>query len=251
VTVSVSLPNPSSRLVRAAAAERAAVTRHRARLIEQREDLIRQLRGMDDALAAVDERLAVLGQLAEAPDRAVRAVSSRHATSRIDERDADAPRHIPASRDNLRGPAIREVAVQVLLAEPSLIEAIHYRRWYELVTDAGYAVVGKDPLAVFLTQVTRSPLVRKAAQPGVYEIDRQAPLRIRQRLEKLQLELREVTLDAASPTDLAAVRARRHELDVAISQLERALEEAVRVLDATPDRSSSLSPTAYAITRSA
>jgi hypothetical protein len=101
------------------------------------------------------------------------------------------------------------------------------------VSDAGYAVVGKDPLAVFLTQVTRSPLVRKATQPGVYEIDRNAPLRIRQRLDKLQLELREVTLDSQTP---AAVRARRHELDVAISQLERALEEASRVLSATPPR---------------
>lgn len=91
-------------------------------------------------------------------------------------------------------------------------------------------------MAVFLTQVTRSPLVRKATQPGVYEIDRNAPLRIRQRLDKLQLELREVTLDSQTPTDLAAVRARRHELDVAISQLERALEEASRVLSATPPR---------------
>jgi hypothetical protein len=228
--VSVSLPNPSSRLVRAAAAEHAAVTRHRARLIEQREDLIRQLRGVDDALAAADERLVVLGQLAGTPDQRATAVPSRDEASRIGERDADAPRIIAASRENLRGPAIREVAVQVLLAEPSLIEAIHYRRWYELVTEAGYAIIGKDPLAVFLTQVTRSPLVRKAAQPGVYEIDRRAPLRIRQRLEKLQLELREATLDSSSPADLAAVRARRHELDIAISQLERALEEAMRVL---------------------
>ena len=151
-------------------------------------------------------------------------------------RDADSPGTASASRGKLRGPAIREVAVEVLLAEPSQIEAIHYRRWYELVTDAGYAVVGKDPLAVFLTQLTRSPLVRKATQPGVYEIDRQASLRIRQRLEKLQLELREVTLDSQTPTDLAAIRARRHELDVAISQQERALEEASRVLSATPPR---------------
>ena len=80
-----------------------------------------------------------------------------------------------------------------------------------------------------LTQVTRSPVVRKSSEPGVYEVDRQAPLRIRQRLERLQAKLREVTLSQA-PVDLATVRARRHELDLAISQQERALEEALRVL---------------------
>lgn len=231
----MSLPNPSSRLVRAAAAEQTAVIRHRLRLIEQRDELIRELRRVDDALAAAEERLGVLGQLAGTLDEVGGAGSIRDETSRIGEqRDAEASRTISPSRENLRGPAIREVAVQVLLAEPSQIEAIHYRRWYELVTHAGYAVVGKDPLAVFLTQVTRSPLVRKATQPGVYEIDRQAPLRIRQRLERLQRELREVTLDAQSPTDLATVRARRHELDVAISQQERALEETSRVLSTSP-----------------
>ena len=235
--MSISLPNPSSRLVRAAAAERTALIRHRARLSDQRDELIRELRRADDALAAADNRLLVLGQLAGIPDQAGTADSSCGETSRtphISERDADALETISVGRESLRGPAIREVAVQVLLAEPSQIEAIHYRRWYELVTDAGHAVVGKDPLAVFLTQLTRSPLVRKATQPGVYEIDRQAPLRLRQRLERLQLELREVTLDSQSPTDLAAIRARRHDLDVAISQQERALEEASRVLSASP-----------------
>lgn len=237
----ISLPNPSSRLVRAAAAEQSAVTRHRARLIEQREELTRQLQRVDDALAAADERLMVLAQLAGASDRAGRA--SWGETTRASPRDTDASGSRCAHRENLRGPAIREIAVQVLLAEPSRIEAIHYRRWYELVTAAGYAVVGKDPLAVFLTQLTRSPVVRKASEPGVYEIDRQAPARIRPRLEKLQLELREPALDSQSPTDLAAVRARRHELDVAISKLERALEEASRVLHTSPPRHRQPAPT--------
>jgi hypothetical protein len=73
-------------------------------------------------------------------------------------------------------------------------------------------------------------VVRKAAEPGIYELDRQAPLRIRQRLERLQSELREVTVAPNGPIELATVRARRHELDLAISQQERALEEATRVL---------------------
>jgi hypothetical protein len=145
------------------------------------------------------------------------------------------------NRTVLRGPAIREAAVRVLIAQPGPIEALHYRRWYELLVEAGYHIAGKDPLAVFLTQLSRSPLVRKASAPGVYEVDRQAPLRIRQRLDRLQAELREVTvgspgqLATASPIELGAVRARRHELDLAISQQERALEEALRVLRAERD----------------
>ncbi len=92
-------------------------------------------------------------------------------------------------------------------------------------------MAGKDPLAVFLTQLSRSPLVRKTSAPGVYELDRQATLRIRERLERLASELREVTVTTPGPIELGAVRARRHELDLAISQQERALEEALRVLD--------------------
>jgi hypothetical protein len=137
-------------------------------------------------------------------------------------------------RTVLRGPAIREAAVRVLIAQPGSIDALHYRRWYELLVEAGCRVAGKDPLAVFLTQLNRSPLVRKASAPGVYEVDRQAPIRIRQRLDRLQAELREVTLgtpgQTANPIELGTVRARRHELDLAISQQERALEEALRVL---------------------
>jgi hypothetical protein len=66
-----------------------------------------------------------------------------------------------------------------------------------------------------------------------------------ERLERLQLELREVTLDPHSPTDLTAIRARRHELDVAISQQERALEEASRVLGASRVREVAALPRVY------
>jgi hypothetical protein len=134
-------------------------------------------------------------------------------------------------RHILSGPAIRETAVQVLLRQPEYIEALHYRRWYELLRQAGYAVAGKDPLAVFLTQITRSPVIRKSTESGVYELDRQAPLRLRQRLERLNAELREVRTGVThDPSELETTRARRHELNVSISQIERALEEALRVL---------------------
>jgi hypothetical protein len=227
--MSVSLPDPSRRLLRAAAAEHADLTRHRERLTRERDSAFAELQRLDEAVAAIDRRLAVLGQLTGAH-------GGGDAARNIDEPGAGGsgsaaphPSGPDEIREILRGPAVREVAVQVLIAQTEQIEALHYRRWYELVQAAGYAVAGKDPLAVFLTQVTRSPVVRKSSEPGVYEVDRQTPLRIRQRLERLQAELREVALSQA-PIDLATVRARRHELDLAISRQERALEEALRVL---------------------
>jgi hypothetical protein len=234
--MSLSLPDPSSRLVRAAAAEQADLRRHRERLTRERDRLVVELRQLDDALAVLDGRLAMLAPLIEAPrstpahgellDLATPETLGPEAPGP----EATAAERLEDAREVLRGPAIREVAVQVLIAQPEHIEALHYRRWYELLQEAGYSVVGKDPLAVFLTQVSRSPVVRKATKPGVYEVDRQVPLRIRQRLERLQTELREVTVAPQASVELAGVRARRHELDLAIGQQERALEEAIRVL---------------------
>jgi hypothetical protein len=229
--MTLSLPHPSSRLLRAAAAEQSDLARHRDRLAGNRDVLLAQLRELDEALAATDARLEALARLVEpaGPGRmqsdAFDAMSQSSAAP-----PARVPTHDQDDRPALRGPAIREVAVRVLIGQPDHIDALHYRRWYELLDAAGYRVAGKDPLAVFLTQLSRSPVVRKATQPGVYEVDRQAPTRIRDRLERLQAELREVTLASHGPIELATVRARRHELDLAISQQERALEEAARVL---------------------
>jgi hypothetical protein len=227
--MTVSLPNPSSRLLRAAMAEQADLVRHRGRLAADRERLLDQLRQIDDALAATDRRLEVLAELSGQPEPSG---SNEHASTSLPDGAAAAPGagHDAEAREVLRGPSIRETAVRLLLAQPKPLDALHYRRWYELLAQAGFAVAGKDPVAVFLTQLGRSPLVRKSATPGVYEVDRQAPLRIRHRLERLQAELREVTVAARGPIELATVRARRHELDLAISQQERALEEALRVL---------------------
>ena len=230
--MTVSIPNPSSRLLRAAVAEQADLVRHRERLTRERARLLSELRLLDEAMAATDRRLDVLAELAGRPPES--GPASNPAFQPTDAaRAPDAAQAPDATSDAtrmLRGPAIREAAVRVLLAQPEPIDALHYRRWYELLVEAGFKVAGKDPVAVFLTQLSRSPLVRKTSAPGVYEVDREAPLRIRDRLERLQAELREVTGASAGPVELGAVRARRHELDVAISQQERALEEAVRVL---------------------
>jgi hypothetical protein len=229
--MTVSVPTPSSRLLRAAVAEQTDLLRYRERLTRERARRVNELRQLDDALTATDRRLEVLAELAGAPPESDPAsISACTANATAGARD-DTSDETPV----LRGPAIRELAVRVLLDQPEAIDALHYRRWYEILVQAGFRIAGKDPVAVFLTQLSRSPLVRKTSSPGVYEVDRQAPLRIRNRLERLQAELREVTVTAPGPVALGTVRARRHELDLAISQQERALEEALRVLDGKRD----------------
>src|SRR6185312_16269925 len=195
--MSVSLPNPSSRLLRAAVAERADLVRHRERLTGERARLLGELRELDAALGAVDRRLEVLAELAGPPPEAATPEGATPEGATPDTppviRTAGQDASPEENTTVLRGPAIREAALRVLIAQPRPIEALHYRQWYELLAEAGFRVAGKDPLAVFLTQLSRSPLVRKASAPGVYEVDRQAPLRIRQRLDRLQAELRDVT----------------------------------------------------------
>lgn len=211
-------PRPSTRLLRAAAAERAELEKHRERVLRERDSLRAELERIEDTLAEVEDRRRLLDRLAP---------SDQTATS--DAVGGQDPRHGEAARQ-LRGPAIRETAVG-LLAENPQTDAMHYREWFGLLMSAGYEVAGKDPLAVFLTQVSRSPAVRKGTQAGVYELDRRAPQRLRAQLERLQVEMRELTTAPSPNTDLSAIRARRSQLTSEISQIERALEEITRVLD--------------------
>src|SRR4051812_50220256 len=60
-------PTPSARLVRAAAAERADVARHRERLLGARERLRAELAGIEAALRELDERDTLLDRLAGPP----------------------------------------------------------------------------------------------------------------------------------------------------------------------------------------
>ncbi len=222
---------PSTRLLRAAAAECADIARQRERLHARRETLAAQLDEIDASLAALDERESLLDRLA--PERPSTGAANGaepgqpHPRKRLaaEARDDMATN---GDRTALRGPAIREVAVSLLAARGGA-DALHYRAWFDLLTDAGYQVAGKDPLAVFLTQLSRSPLIRKSTQAGVYEIDRDAPHRLTRKLSSLQTKLRETT-NAPSTPNLGEIRAQREELVNAIRHVERALEEAERVL---------------------
>src|SRR4051795_7349787 len=90
-------PQPSTRLVRAVAAERAELERHRARLATEAEELRAALARIEHGLVEIDERRGLLDRLAP---------------MRLDEADTDTGES--ADTKVLRGPDIREVAVRLL-----------------------------------------------------------------------------------------------------------------------------------------
>jgi hypothetical protein len=185
----------SARLTRAVAAERADLERERTRLLREGSELRAALAQIELALAEIDERRALLDRLAppKAPSQPE-----------------------PTATTALSGPAIREVAVAALVKAGGT--AMHYRDWYDLVTSDGHEIAGKDPLAVFLTQLSRSPAIRKGTSPGVYELDYEAPQRFQAELDALRTELRS--------TELTAVA----DLTTRIGRAERALREAEKLL---------------------
>ena len=249
-------PTPSARLLRAAAAERADLARHRERLLGARDRLRAELAGVEAALRDLDERDALLDRLAAPaaaagvvePDASPEAAAGADPANEAAPAPADAApvaladrlgggRRAAASGDAgghdvtvLRGPAIRRAAVEVLRALPERPQALHYRAWFDAVRAAGFDVAGKDPLAVFLTQLSRSPVVRRGTQSGVYELDPDAPRRLRGRLDALHADLRNLTAAPSATTDLTAIRARRAALTTQITHVEKALEEAEAVL---------------------
>jgi hypothetical protein len=94
----------------------------------------------------------------------------------LDEMLGRAPQlRIDLQTETLQGQQLREAAIQILVARIGTRTPIHYRDWYHLFTESGCVAAGKNPLATFLTQITRSPLVHRVdGQSGVYEIDPRA-----------------------------------------------------------------------------
>ncbi len=221
---------PSTRLLRAADAEREGIERQRARLAEQHTRLAAELAGVEASLATLAERETLLGRLVA--EQAEPGMEQRSAGLQGNDSGAIGSGGASAGRrEVLRGPEIRETAVAVL-AGSAQSGAIHYRAWYEMILAAGYDVAGKDPLAVFLTQISRSPVVKRSTQAGVYTLDLDAPARLRRELAQLESGLREVT--SGGTTDLSEIRARREHVLSEIRKTERALAEAERVLSSTP-----------------
>jgi hypothetical protein len=59
----------------------------------------------------------------------------------------------------LRGQRLRDVAVEILAEHFDPGSTVHYREWYELVRRENITVAGRDPLATFLAQISRSDAV--------------------------------------------------------------------------------------------
>lgn len=196
-----------------------------------------ELRRVDRAIAKVEARqraasaqLAALNAEREDLDRE-REGLVHFAGGRASE---PRPKASPDGVTALQGAAIRETAVRVLADDADNAAGIHYRDWYALLTAAGFEVIGADPLASFLTQVSRSPVVRRSTEPGVYSLDFAFVRHAHERHAALSARLaaQEHVGAEASVTEIVEARGVREALTKEMRDVSRQLEEAMRSLPA-------------------
>jgi len=73
--------------------------------------------------------------------------------------------------EQLRGERLREVALEVLHRLSACGDPVHYRAWFDALAESGYQVSGRDPLATFLTQITRIDEVESVGRrSGLYRL---------------------------------------------------------------------------------
>ena len=199
-----------------------------ARLVEREQGLIAELADVQTARSELEHQRDVLSQFTLGAE-----------TTSMAGPDVHRLRALPATQDPppedvtiLRGARIRETAVRILAARGRPDSPVHYRDWHELFVAQGFAAAGKDPLATFLTQIGRSPVVKRSTAAGMYSLDVEFPRRVRDRLGALTRELKQApqpTPDAAVE-DIASARRRRTRIAAEIQDMERKLDEAVRSL---------------------
>jgi hypothetical protein len=219
---------PSRRMQSAAAAERERVERELLRLRKREDGLAHELSVIREAQSALQDELVVLQRLSSGPPTdEIRAADERRRLRVI----TDASRVVDGREVVLRGAQIRETAVRVL-ASSAASQAVHYRTWFELLRREGFAPAGKDPLATFLTQIGRSPVVQRSTAPGMYSLDLRAPERIHTNLEQLRAELGDVGETPAGSTldEITRIREHRARLNSEIAAAEQMLAEALRSL---------------------
>lgn len=204
----------SQRFQKAARAERNRLERKRSQIYERRVGLQARVDQLDQELEAVDQEITRLEDFAgSSPVIEIRETKMMGGAA------------------VLTGAAIREIAVPLLIQKHPE-GPIHYRDWYALLTGEGYAVAGKRPDAVFLNQVSRSPLVRATTKSGYYALHLEASDDLRDKLGVQQAELasvlQHVPMDSSS---LEAHRESQRELSIEISRTERELDEAVKAIE--------------------
>lgn len=218
-----SAPGASNRLSAAAAAERERLIREMSRVEGRAADAAAKLQRVVDEREALRERLALLERLAPPP-----------AQEELELEQDDGAVPAPAPNGYLRGARIRTVAVHLLAASDRADAPIHYADWFAMLERAGFGVAGKDPVAAFLTQLTRSPVVEKAEGPGQYRLHIRAPRELQRRLRHLQAELGRLHSGQQTLESIASERERRSVLTTELARTERALEEAIGALGIDP-----------------
>lgn len=189
---------------------------------------------LQEELADARARLAVLA-------RARRQLEQRVRDARVAEATAKQGLEVLESvaRETLGGAAPGELRLaggqlRAQLARSALRrdpgEPAHWRRWLAWLREDGYDAAGKSPEATFLTQLTRSPLVRRANREAVYVLDVALVRALRERLRALDERLRHLP----PPDQLALLddgaRITRRQVQLEIDRIERGLREACGVL---------------------
>lgn len=212
------MPKPaaktSQRFSRAARAERDRLARKQAQLKARRQSMQEKVNELDSELEAVSDQIRLIEAVAEpSAEHAQVAEISRHSGESV----------------LLTGAAIRDHAVPLLLKDRGG-NPVHYREWLELLEQQGYQVAGKRPDAVFLNQVTRSPVVRATTQSGYYVLDLDAVEKLRRAVAELVSELAQLSEKPPTGFEFEQRRERQRELSRDISKAERMLEEATEAL---------------------
>lgn len=211
---------PSRALRRAARSDLDRLDRAAEKLRRRHGTLRSELERIQSEIRAIEQRRRKVSELADesAPE------SSAHADS--DEN----------GRKQLRGAQLREFAATRLHQEVGAGRPIHYRKWFDLVAASGIELSGKDPVATFLTNATRSPVVRRGGSPGNYMIAPGQLDDLRAALSERQAELRDllgvIERQGVADEELQAHRAR---LLSEIRRLEALIAEGERSLTAKTD----------------
>jgi len=230
---------PSRRLQSAALADRRRLEREQQR-VDHRVALLKdQLAELEAVQADLAERRKMLDLLARDTAEAFVELHAERVgagaetgAKRDNQGRGETPLHGTPESKMLRGSGIREAAVRVLAQSERAHDALHYREWYRLFVDAGFSIVGKDAEASFLTQLSRSPVVRRSTQAGIYELDFDFIARARDQLQRLRARLRAThdPPDAFTAEELEAARVQRVALHEEIGAVERRLQEALEAL---------------------
>ena len=205
-------------------------------------------------MEGLDERDRLLAELTSVPEEASLIVMSRAPNAGTEEagastaaspaaalpRAADGRERSKAAGANVfRGRELREAATRVLFLTSGADRVVHYRNWLDEVLKAGIDVIGKDPVATFLTNVSRSPVVVRGDEPGTYRIDTAVAAETRRQLAEAEAELADIgNVIARDANPGADLREHRSRLAAAVRRLEGQVAEMDRVMAPPEGRAS-------------